>query len=394
MTKYESNFQKIIQAETVSVTGQTDLTKFRKFHKLLAELFPHLWAACEIEDFHGSLVLRWKGSDDKKLPIMLMNHHDVVEENGTWVHEPFGGEIADGKIWGRGTIDTKGGLWAMLQAGDDLASEGYIPPRDIYFESGCNEEISGDGAKEINEVLGSRGLKFALILDEGPGISKSYDGSLTTQIGIGEKALTDIKFIARSAGGHASRPPKGQALVRLGRFMAATEDNLDTIFPKQVNEQTGELQQTSIAFTMCSGASGTNVLPTEAYVIANMRSAHHQTAKGSLKAITEFAKQFDLEYEVLDEGFTSVIADFASDDCDMLKSAIIKMWPGIEITPTIMTGCTDCHFMSALSDNPIRFSPFIYSKEQSASIHSVDENVDLSTLEPAVDFYKHIIKGN
>ena len=394
MTKYESNFQKIIQAETISVTGQKDLTKFREFQKLLAELFPHLWAATELEDFHGSIVLRWKGKDDSKLPIMLMNHQDVVEENGTWTHPAFGGEISDGKIWGRGTVDTKGGLWAMLQAGDDLAAEGYIPPRDVYFESGCNEEISGDGAKEINEVLGKRGLKFALILDEGPGVSKNDDGSFSAQIGLGEKALTDIKFIARSAGGHASRPPKGQALVRLGRFMAAVEDNLDTIFPKKVNEQTGEMQQTSIAFTMAKGASGSNVLPTESYIIANMRSSHHQTADGSLKAITDFAKQFDIEYEVLDRGFTSVIADYSSDDCKMLKDAIMKMWPGVTISPTIMTGCTDCHFMSALSDNPIRFSPFIYSKEQSASIHSVDENVDLSTLEPAVEFYKHIIKGD
>ena len=392
MKKYEENFQKILQAETISVTHQTDLTKFREFQKLLAELFPHLWNVCDLEDFHGSIVLRWKGEDESKLPIMLMNHQDVVEENGAWTYPAFSGTIANGKIYGRGAVDTKGGLWAMLQAGDDLAAEGFIPGRDIYFESGCNEEISGDGAKEINEQLAKRGLKFALILDEGPGITNE-NGKLSAQIGIGEKALTDIKFIAKSAGGHASRPPKNQPLVRLGRFMAELEDHFDGIFPKKINEQTGEEQQTSVAFTMAKAANGSNVLPTEAYVIANMRSAHHQTADGSLEAITNFAKKFDLECEVLDKGFTSVIADFSSADCTMLKNAIIKMWPGIEITPTIMTGCTDCHFMSALSDNPVRFSPFTYSKEQSASIHSVDENVDLSTLEPAVDFYKLIMKG-
>ena len=92
-----------------------------------------------------------------------------------------------------------------------------------------------------------------------------------------EKALTDLKFIARSSGGHASRPPKNQPLVRLGRFMAKAEDSLDLIFPKKVNEQTGEMQQTSLAFTMAKASNGTNVLPTEASVVGNMRSSHHQT---------------------------------------------------------------------------------------------------------------------
>ena len=67
-------------------------------------------------------MLRWQGSNAKdKPPVMFMNHHDVVEADGIdWLYPPFSGTIADGKVWGRGTLDTKGGLWAMLQAAEEL----------------------------------------------------------------------------------------------------------------------------------------------------------------------------------------------------------------------------------------------------------------------------------
>ena len=111
--KYAERLSRMIKAETVSSYDDNDLTKFYKFHELLKEEFPSIFAACEFEDFSGNILLRWKGKDEKLLPILLMNHHDVVEATGNWTHPPFSGKIADGKIWGRGTLDTKGGLWAM-----------------------------------------------------------------------------------------------------------------------------------------------------------------------------------------------------------------------------------------------------------------------------------------
>ena len=63
-----------------------------------------------------------------------MNHHDVVDVAEGWSHPAFSGEVYDGKLWGRGTLDTKGGLWGMLQAADELAEEGFVPENDIYFD--------------------------------------------------------------------------------------------------------------------------------------------------------------------------------------------------------------------------------------------------------------------
>ena len=133
---YANGLARLIQVETISTFNQTDKTKFYEFHNVLRETFPNLFAVCTFEDFDGSFLMRWQGKTDKE-PIMLMNHHDVVEATGDWSHNPFGGEIADDKLWGRGTLDTKGGLWAMMQAAEELVREGFVPERDIYFLSAC-----------------------------------------------------------------------------------------------------------------------------------------------------------------------------------------------------------------------------------------------------------------
>ena len=165
--EYAARLSRLIQAETISAHGDADLTKFYKFHELLRAEFPSIFSVCELEDFSGSILLRWRGKDEKMLPILFMNHHDVVEASGEWTHPAFSGEIADGKVWGRGTLDTKGGLWGMLQAADELAREGFVPARDVYFMSTCCEETTGAGADTISKALLERGIRFAMVLDEG-----------------------------------------------------------------------------------------------------------------------------------------------------------------------------------------------------------------------------------
>ena len=142
---YAQQLSKLIQIETISSDHQPDKSKFYAFQKLLQQIFPCLYGKCEIQDYHGSFLLRWPGTGQEE-PIMLMNHHDVVEAPGAWKYPPFSGTVADRKLWGRGTLDTKSGLWAMLCAANELAEDGYNPKRDIYFVSTCNEETDGSGA--------------------------------------------------------------------------------------------------------------------------------------------------------------------------------------------------------------------------------------------------------
>ena len=122
--EYARRLSRLIQVETISSFNQTDKTKFYNFHNLLREMFPALFRVCSFEDYDGSFLMRWQGSTDKE-PLLLMNHHDVVEATGEWKYGPFSGEIAEDKLWGRGALDTKGGLWAMLQAAEELVESGF-----------------------------------------------------------------------------------------------------------------------------------------------------------------------------------------------------------------------------------------------------------------------------
>ncbi len=433
--EYASRLSRLIKAETISAHGQEDLTKFYKFHELLKLEFPSLFSVCTLEVIDGNILMRWQGSSAEALPILFMNHHDVVEASGNWTYPPFSGTVADGKVWGRGTLDTKGGLWGMLEAGDELAREGFVPPRDIYFMSTCCEETTGAGADKISKLLLERGVRLALVLDEGGMIvDEPMSGAKGkyAMIGVGEKGYADLKFIARSKGGHASTPGKNTPLVRLGKFMAAAEKRkvfevkmsptvratlaslstsmsgpLKTVLghPKffspllcrvmpSISPVAGAMLKTTLAFTMAQGSDGANVLPQEAYVIGNMRYSHHQGGKGSIEAITNLAKEFDIETVVLRPGFDSPLSSHESPAFKLVAKAVGEAYEDVKIAPYVMNAASDSRFMSRVCDNCLRFAPFSINARQLASVHGIDENVDVETLAPAVDFYKYVMTNS
>ena len=224
--QYAEILSKLIKVETISSRDDKDRTKFLEFHKVLRETFPNLFNTVECEEFDGSLLLKWKGTDSSLKPVMLMNHHDVVEASGEWKYPPFSGEIAEGRVWGRGTLDAKGGLSMMFQAAEELIKEGFTPKRDTYFVTTCTEETGGECGNAMSLALKDRGLNFYMVLDEGGMILYDpiggADGTFA-MIGVGEKGYMDLKFIAKSNGGHASAPGKNTPLVRLAKFMCEAE---------------------------------------------------------------------------------------------------------------------------------------------------------------------------
>ena len=431
--KYAQQLSRLIAHETVSSRTDGDLTKFYAFHELLREQFPSLFSVCEFEDFSGSFLMRWRGEDSSLLPILLMNHHDVVEATGNWTYPPFSGAIADGKIWGRGTLDTKGGLWAMLCAANELCDEGFVPSRDVYFMSTCCEESTSIGADLISKTLLERKIRFAMVLDEGGMIlDEPMSGAKGrfAMVGVGEKGYVDLKFTARSTGGHASTPPKDTPLVRLGKFMAAADKKdvfdvkmssavcatLKTLsssmtgplklllgHPKffspllckvmpSVSGAAGAMLKTTLAFTMAKGSNGANVLPEEAYVVGNMRYSHHQGGKGSIDAIARLAAEYGIETEVIHEGFDSPLSDHNGKAFKLIAQAVDATFGGsVKTSPYVMNAASDSRFMSRVCDQCLRFAPFSISDKQLSSVHGIDECLDLDTLAPAVDFYRYVI---
>ena len=314
--------------------------------------------------------------------------------------------------------------------------EGFIPDRDIYFESSSAEEItvSSFGAFTIAKVLEERGIRFEWIIDEGgmimhepiSGVNGTY-----AMVGMGEKGASSLRFVAKGNGGHASAPEDDTPLVRLGRFM--DEADRMKIFKKELSPVIREmfkrlsacvgfplniiyghpdmfhslleiimprlagtpraLVQTTIAFTMADGSDGYNVIPAEASVVGNMRTSHHQKFKESCKAISELAAKYNIETEILEEAVDTKLSDFNSAGFRLIESAVNSCFKDVKTAPYIMTGASDLRFMDHLADNCFHFVPFLIDEAQLESIHGINECVDISTLAPAVDFYKTLMRG-
>lgn len=431
--KYGRQLAKMIQDETVSSRFETDRSKFDKFHRTLEELFPHVHAVCEKHVFDGSLLFKWKGKGTHE-PILFMSHQDVVEAGGEWKHEPFSGDIdEDGNVWGRGAVDTKASLFCIFTALEELIAEGYEPKCDVYIASSCTEEWSGDGAPKTVAYLQEQGVKLALVLDEGGMILEEPVGGVKGtygMVGVVEKGYGDLRFTAHGKGGHASAPTKNTPLVRLAKFMTDVEKhhpfkskfsptveemfcrmapNMDfgmkLIFANMwlfkpllkkllpsISPAAGAMLHTTIGFTMAKGADGLNVLPQEAYVTGNMRYIQHQPTDESIAIITEIAKKYDIETEVIYKDDPCPIVDFNGKPFKLIEEVAAEVYPGVGISPYCMTGGTDAKYYSKVCDNCIRFAPLYINSQQYGSIHGLDENINQGVLPKGVDFYKTVVR--
>ena len=430
---YAGKLSKMVQMETISYADHCDTEKFRKFHQLLEELFPRVFAACEKIELDGNLLLKWKGKTDKN-PILLMSHMDVVEASGTWQHAPFSGDIADGKVWGRGSGDTKCSVMAFYQAVEELLEKGYEPACDIYLASSCTEEVGGDGAPKIVKWLKEHGVRLALLSDEGGGIIEQPIAGIEgcfAMVGVFEKGIGNLRFVARSAGGHASAPKKNTPLARLAAFITHVEKHypFKSKFSPEVEEmftrlapyagfgmrlifgnlwlfkplllrvmplisaQAAAMLRTTIAFTMAKGSDGMNVIPQEASVIANLRFIPHQGAKESHAIISALAAKYGLETQIIQLGEPSESVDIHAPAFRLVEEAIAQVFPGAGCSPYVVTGGTDARFYSEVCDNCVRFSPVIFGPEQMKGMHGIDENIQTNTLPGAVDFYTYLIRA-
>ena len=149
---YADKLSRMVQYETVSTDADPQIEKFRGFHRVLEELFPLVHRHLEKIEIDGNLLFRWEGERHDK-PIVLMSHQDGVPAEGQWSHEPFSGDSAEGRIWGRGSGDTKCSLTAVFPAAVELLAAGYVPAQDVYLSSSCTEEHGGDGAPKISAEI-------------------------------------------------------------------------------------------------------------------------------------------------------------------------------------------------------------------------------------------------
>jgi len=432
--EYADKLSKMIQYETVSIRDVEQVEKFRGFHKLLESLFPNVFNTCEKIEIDGNLMMKWKGIDSKLDPIILISHQDVVEATGKWIYPPFSGKIVDGRIYGRGACDIKSGVFSFYQAVDELIASGYKPKCDVYLGSSCTEEIGGDGAPKMVNWFKERNINLFLLSDEGGGIVENPVAGVKgafAAVGLFEKGYGDLKFIARSNGGHSSTPKKNTPIPKLAafinrvekkeifkvKFSTEVEEMFKSIAPYTTNfglrlvmsnlwlfkpllklvlplisSEAAAMLKTTCCFTMQKGSDGYNVIPQEAYVTANLRYIPHQGMNESNDLISKLAKKYDLDTEIVVANDASTPVSVKNRPFKMTEECIRKVFPKTGIMPYVVTGGTDSRFFDPVCKNCIRFSPTMICQDQMGGMHGLNENIFAAVLPNAVDYYKELIK--
>lgn len=430
-------FCDVIKCKTVSYYDQEkeDDKEFDKLLSIIPKLFETLYKYAERLDFDGRGVLfRIKGQTNGD-PTVLMAHYDVVPVTlDKWTKDPFGAEIVDGKIYGRGTVDTKITFCNSLFAVNTLLEQGFTPKCDIYLAYSGSEETMGNGALEIVKYFKEKGITPALVLDEGGAVvEKVFPGVKNPcgLIGIAEKGMIDISYTVNSKGGHASAPKPHTPIGMLAKAVTKVENNpfpfsmtkpakemFDTLgrhsnfvyrmifanlwlfkgilnmICKKSGGEINALLRTTVAFTQASGSEAPNVIPPTAKVVSNSRISPDETVKSTLDRIKKIVGDETVEIAEINSREPSRISTTDCEGYDRIKSAVVQTWDNVLVAPYLMVQCSDSRHYGEISDKVYRFSSVDLTADERSRVHGNDEHIRLDAFYRSVEFYLRLVKNS
>ncbi|MET0736585.1 MAG: M20/M25/M40 family metallo-hydrolase [Microbacterium sp.] len=442
MTSAVDRFRELLRIPTVSHADEADIDwpRFDDFQAALERLYPatHRILEREVVDGH-SLLFRWAGAAAGD-PLVLMAHIDVVPVvEAEWEHPPFAAELvgegADAAIHARGAIDDKGSLVAILEAVEQLAAEGFTPERDVYLAFGHNEETAGGGARAIVEALRERGIRPALVLDEGGAVVDSVIPGVTVptaMVGVAERGVMTLWLTAREQGGHASTPPTLPATVRLARAidrlhrhpfprriappvramlttiaphapqplravfenLALTGPLVSTVFSKLGPEMNAIVRTTAVA-TQLSGAPGENVLATSARAAVNIRLLTGDTVEGAVAHARRAIADDGIELEVRHGTDPSPVSPWQGAAWRRIATAVGATLGGdVVTTPYLQLGASDSRWFTVISDHVYRFTPFHLTRSERDALHSHNERIRIDVWLRGIGFYRALVAAS
>ena len=428
---YGRKLQIMIQCKTISRRNFYDDTEFAKLRETVEDLFPLVHQHCQRMIFGDDCWIYKLPGRDAQRNIMLMSHHDVVDAQGSWQYPPFSGEMAEGKIWGRGTVDTKTPLFCELMALEELLKEGFTPDCNVWIGSSCNEEIAGDGIPLANAYFKEQGIIFELILDEGGAvIDPPISGMACKQcamVAIHEKGRHKLILTASDEAGHAGLTAgmKATPTERMAAFI--THFRKKNIFIRRLNPQVKAMfrgMAPYAAFPMrilfanlwLFGPLLTAVLPkfsAQAGGLLGTTCAFHDihseengkrcTARVMLRCVDDADLKTDLEnMKKLAARYGIVMTE--GEDCEYhgpadptlpgfgtVSQCIGTVFPDVPVIPFILPAGTDARTLTDVCPCVLRFAPIRLSAQQLASVHGENENLDLTAIAECVAFYRLLL---
>lgn len=433
-------FREALRIPTISRLDESlvDFDEFDRFIRTLELLYPLVHATLERELVEGhSLLYRWAGRDATE-PVVLMAHYDVVSATDRgWEHPPFEAHLVgigeDATIWGRGTLDDKGALIALLEAVEAALVDRIVPTHDVYLVFGHNEETTGTGAAAIAAVLAGRRITPLMVLDEGGAVVRgAFPGvaAPAAAIGISEKGTSLIDLVVTQQGGHASTPPRLSATARLARAIvrlnehpfparlpAPTREMFAALGPHATgvmgwamrggrltaplvlralargNDETRAIVRTTQAVTILEAGQAANALAERARATVNLRVAVGSTVDAAVAHVRRVIRDDEISIDVVSAGEPAPVSPTHGHAWALVTATIAAEFPGTVIVPYVQNGATDSRHFAGLTPAVYRFVPFDMSREERETLHAVNERIRVSSFLKGIGFYRRLLNA-
>lgn len=427
---YAHRLQKLIACQTVSQEGEFAQLPFQQLREQMQELFPnvHRHARSQIAgDGCWVYILPGKNTDRN---ILLLAHHDVASAEGKWKYPPFSGEIADGKLWGRGTVNNKTNLFAIFSAMEELLSEGFCPECNVWVVSSHNTQAGGDGAALAADFFRQQGITFDFVLDQGEAVAdppiSAMNCSKCAMIAFQEKGTHQMILTADAGTNHAgalrATPTERMAdfiseIRREGIFIRRMTPELETMLKamapytafslklelanlwlfkgllvKQlpnISREAAELLGTTCSFNnLVTRADGRRC--TARIVLRSMDAGDLKT---DLTRMRTLATKYGIRVESAGENAVPKASNPQSPALAKVTRCIHEIFPDVPVIPFVLPEATDARFFADLSDCVLRFSPLRLTAQQIMGARGADENVDIVSIGTAVIFYRRILES-
>lgn len=437
--KVSQNLAAAIRCQTIaSDRGTPNTEAFLELHRQLERRYPRVHAQLQRENInHLSLLYTWQGRNPQLEAVLLSGHLDVVPvdpaSRAEWQQPPSSGEITDGFVWGRGSLDNKNQVVAVLEAVENLLDAGFQPERSVYLAFGHDEETGGQhGASRIVDTLKERGLHLAAVLDEGgavvlgtlPGVSLPV-----ALVGTSEKGYLTLELTVESKPGHSAMPPRQTAIGILAQGLANLEAErmparltfvrslFHAIGPAapfftqlaiantwlfgglikrmlSASPKTDVIIRTSTAITMISGGIKDNVLPSEVKAVVNYRLLPGDTIANVCQRVRDiiddervrFAPRPDFAWEAAPE---------SPDDSAAFQTIALnirRVFGGIPVAPYVVYGATDARHYAQICEQVYRFTPYQLDGQDLDRVHGVNERISIDNLTAMIQFYRLLLR--
>lgn len=434
-------FQQALRFGTISTQdGAVDTQAFLGLHEFLRSAFPLVHRHLTREVFDLGLIYRWPGRDPAKPPVVLMGHLDVVPiapgMEGAWSHPPFDGAVEGDWIYGRGALDDKSTVMAVLESVEFLLASNFVPGRTVILQFGHDEEVGGEkGAKLMVEKLVKEGVKPGLVLDEGGALTSANAIGVTgtaALIGVAEKGFVSVSLSVSGDGGHSSTPPKVTHIGRLSRAIVALEQapfepKLDGVVREMLERSASHLSfsrrlvlnnlwlfrfvvtqtllrdprsasmiRTSTAATIFNAGNKENVLPPEARAMVNFRIRPGETVDTVRRQVVRVIA--DDQVKVSIDGFRSEpppASPTSGPAFDAVGRSARQTLGETEpmVLPFLLMGATDARYWSAHARPVYRFNPFPMEEDAMKRAHGTNERVSRAGYVNGIRFYVQLIRN-